>query len=146
MKRRLPFFASAIALGALTGFLVSDFSKLATQLPPSVAAVLPETVTHPAPAPAVNVASTTTAFGRLINAAVATVSPAVAAKPLPVGGLVLNQPVVIVHGGDQRHAMLPQGTAVSLVKNEGRFMSVRHDQNVLTVPRSAVAVGVVPAN
>jgi hypothetical protein len=146
MKRRLLFFTSAIALGALTGFLVSDFSKLSTQLPPSVAALLPDAVTHAAPAPTVKVASTTTAFGRLINATAAKVSPASAAKALPVGGLVLNQPVVIVHGGDQRHAMLPQGTAVSLVKNEGRFMSVRHEQNVLTVPRSAVAVAVVPSN
>ncbi|HEV7404465.1 MAG TPA: hypothetical protein VGO11_16105 [Chthoniobacteraceae bacterium] len=146
MKRRLLFVSSALALGALTGFLISDLSKLSSQVPAGVAAVLPKALTQPASAPAVKVASTTTAFGRLINSTVAVVSHARAQKPLPVGGLVLNQPVVIVHSGDLRHDTLAQGTAVSLVKNEGRFMSVRHDQSVLTIPRSAVAVGVVRPN
>jgi hypothetical protein len=143
MKRSLPFFASAIALSAMTGFLVSNFSKLSTQLPPAVAALLPKAMTS---APSVKVASTTTAFGRFINATTAAVAPQRAAKPLPHGGLVLNEPVVIMHGGNPHQGTLPQGTAVSLVKNEGRFMSVRHDQSVLTIPRSAVAVGVTQAN
>ena len=147
MKRSLLFFTSAIALGALSGFLVSDFSKLSAQLPSSVAELLPKVVTQPAVMRRRSkVASTTTAFGRLINATVAAVAPARAGKALPAGGLMLNEPVVIVHNGEQRPATLPQGTAVSLVKNEGRFMSVRHNQSVLTLPRSAVAVGVVPAN
>ncbi len=146
MKRSLLFFTSAIALGALSGFLVSDFSKLSAQLPSTVAELLPKVAARVAQAPTAKVASTTTAFGRLINVTVAAVAPARAAKALPSGGLMLNEPVVIVHSGEQRPATLPQGTAVSLVKNEGRFMSVRHNQSVLTLPRSAVAVGVVPAN
>lgn len=146
MKRSLLFFTSAIALGALSGFLVSDFSKLSSQLPSVVAELLPKAATHMAPAPTTKVASTTTAFGRLINATVATVAPARAGKPVPAGGLMLNETVVIVHNGDPHPATLPQGTAVSLVKNEGRFMSVRHEQSVLTVPRSAVAVGVARPN
>ena len=54
--------------------------------------------------------------------------------------------VFVIFGGSQRQATLAQGTAVSLVRNEGRFMSVRHDESVLTIPRSAVAVGVTRAN
>jgi hypothetical protein len=146
MKRSLLFFTSAIALGALSGFLVSDFSKLSSQLPASVVALLPASATKAAPARAVKVASTTTAFGRLINATTAAVAPGRTAKSLPAGGLVLNQPVVVINGGNQRQATLAQGTAVSLVKNEGRFMSVRHDQSVLTIPRSVVAVAVTRAN
>jgi hypothetical protein len=94
----------------------------------------------------VKVASTETAFGRLINAATAAVTPDRALKPLPKAGLVLNEPVVIMHGGTHTQTTLAQGTAVSLVKNEGRFMSVRHDQSVLTIPRSVVSVGVTRAN
>jgi hypothetical protein len=146
MKNSLLFLTSAIALGALTGFLVSDFSKLSSQLPPTVAALLPKAMTQPAPAPAAKVASTTTAFGRLISATTGTAASQRAGKAVPVGGLMLNQPVVLVHGGDQRHAMIPQGTAVSLVKNEGRFVSVRHERNVMTIPRSALAVGVARTN
>lgn len=142
MKRSFLFFTSAIAFGALSGFLISDASKLA-KVPPSVATILPK-ARQAAPVQAEKVAPT--AFGRFIDSTVAAVSPSHARKSLPVGSLVLNQPVVVVQGGARPYATIPQGTAVSLVKNEGKFMSVRHDQSVLTIPRSAVGIGVVRSN
>jgi hypothetical protein len=60
-------------------------------------------------------------------------------------GLLLKEPVVIMHGGDTSGS-LPRGTAVALVKNEGKFIRVRHDQNVVTIPRSSVISGVARTN
>lgn len=146
MKRSLLFFTSAIALGALSGFLISDFTKLSSPYAPAATATVSQPTAQAAPKAAVSVNATGgTAFNRLIAATTAVVSPS-SSKALPVGSLVLNQPVLIVRGGARSYSTLPQGTAVSLVKNEGRFMSVRHDQNVLTIPRSAVGVGVVRSN
>jgi hypothetical protein len=57
-------------------------------------------------------------------------------------GLLLREPVVILNGGTANVSSLPSGTAVKLVHNDGRFLRVQHERNVITLPRTAVVEGI----
>ena len=57
-------------------------------------------------------------------------------------GLLLREPVVILNGGSANGSSLPSGTPVKLVHNDGRFLRVQHERNVITLPRTAVVEGI----
>ena len=144
MKRIFLFFTTAIALGALTGFLISDLAKLAPQLPvpPAVTtAMFPKTAARDG-----GQTANSTVVDRLANGIAALRGRQAEAKKVNSVALVLREPVVIVRAGQEGASSLPVGTAVDLVKNEGLFLRVRYDQSVVTIPRSAVVSGAMRTN
>ena len=149
MKRSLLFLLSAVALGAVLGFMISDIARLAPQLPAPVAPA----GTHSGKEPAGTAASAqrppvspSTVFGRIIDAISVAVDRSHDSKKVNSVALLLREPVVVVRAGERTGFSLPIGTAVDLVKSEGRFLSVRHEQTVVTIPRSAVMSGTMRTN
>lgn len=66
--------------------------------------------------------------------------------PAKKSTLLLNQPVAILENDRGVWTELPQGTSVQLVGTHGRFVQVRHAERVITIPRSALQLGIVKTN
>ena len=61
--------------------------------------------------------------------------------------MMLNQNVLVLNDASGEQALeLQKGTQVRLVANEGRFVRVSHGNKIVTIPRSAVVVGVARTN
>jgi hypothetical protein len=139
VKFFLSFTLSAITAGALTAFVLCARSTQ-TEVAPVRArsAALPASrgaiVATAAPAP--------NWLQRTISGAAAWLNEGRgSAKPGHLG-LLLREPVIILRGGGVPGSSLPVGTAVRLVRNDGRFLRVQHEQNVITLPRTAVVEGI----
>jgi hypothetical protein len=131
MKHAPLLVTSALALAAAIGLFISHQQKSAVEqaAAPVVATSWQKVVAAVRPVTAAPLEKAWTAVSQAVSR--------VTGERLVRGGLKLREPVVIVTGA-KAGSSLQAGTAVAFVSNEGRYMRVQHQHEVLTVPRSAV--------
>jgi hypothetical protein len=66
--------------------------------------------------------------------------------PAKTATVLLNQPVAVLEKDRGVWTELPEGTSVQVLGSQGRFVQVRHAERVITIPRSALQLGIVKTN
>lgn len=142
MKRRLPYFISALLL---TGLMAAGLRSVDTSTAPKrfLSAFLPER-SEPA-APAIpSLRPTLSSPSEPISEPVAVTEAVPAAQPRLKATTVQEVRVRATRNGrDYGWVQLPRGTRVELVRDEGKTLVIRYDQVTMRIPRIQAETGMV---
>jgi len=142
MKRRIPYFISALMLTGLMAVVLRSIDT-STSTKRFLSAFLPER-SEPA-APAIpSLRPTRSSPSETISDPVATAGEAPAPQPRLKAVTVPEVRVRATRNGrDYGWVQLPRGTRVELIRDEGKTLVIRFDQVTLRIPRVQAETGMV---
>lgn len=143
MKRRLPYFISALLL---TGLMAAGLRSVDTSTAPKrfLSAFLPER-SEPA-APAIpSLRPTLSSPSEPISESAAALTEEAPAPRSRLKATTVQEVRVRAtrNGRDYGWVQLPRGTRVELIRDEGRTLVIRYDQVTMRIPRIQAETGMV---
>ena len=138
MNRKSFLRYSAIAAAALSVYLLQFVSPMEVLSPE-------RTAQAPAAGLSANAEPQQSTF-ETVGGRIANWIASVRGEPAKSATVLLAEPVTIIRGPAYAGTQLPKGTPVKLVASEGRFLRVRYNESVITIPRTAAVMGAYRIN